>query len=73
MVSLPLGALGGFGLTFAISAGFSTDLYQIPASFSFASFGQAMVVVLVAALLSGWAVKRDIDRSDLVLALKTRE
>ncbi|TMV09021.1 FtsX-like permease family protein [Ruegeria sediminis] len=73
LLALPLGALGGYGLTFAISAGFSTDLYQLPASFGFSTFGQAMVVVVAAAVLSGWVVKRDIDRSDLVLALKTRE
>ena len=27
----------------------------------------------IAALLSGWLVKRDIDRTDLILALKNRE
>jgi putative ABC transport system permease protein len=30
-------------------------------------------VVLGAALTSGWLVKRDVDRTDLVSALKTRE
>ncbi len=73
LLALPLGALGGYALTFAISEGFSTDLYQIPADFGFASFGQAMIVVIIAALISGGLVKRDIDRSDLVLALKSRE
>ncbi len=73
LLALPLGALGGYGLSFAVSKGFSTDLYQIPANFSLTSFGQATVIVVAAAILSGWLVKRSVDRSDLVLALKTRE
>ncbi|MCE8533590.1 FtsX-like permease family protein [Ruegeria pomeroyi] len=73
VLAMPLGALGGYWLNLAISAGFSTDLYQIPASFGLTGFGQAMIVVLIAALLSGWLVKRDIDRTDLILALKNRE
>ncbi|WP_170606303.1 ABC transporter permease [Ruegeria arenilitoris] len=73
LLALPLGALAGYGLTFAVSQGFSTDLYQIPSHFNVRSFGQATVVVIVAALLSGWLVKRNVDRLDLVLALKSRE
>lgn len=73
LLALPVGALAGYGLNIAISAGFSTDLYQIPSGFGIASFGQATAIVVAAALVSGWAVKRDIDRTDLVLALKSRE
>jgi putative ABC transport system permease protein len=73
LVALPMGALMGYYLSFGIAAGFSTDLYQIPAIFDPASYGQAMMVVLVASVVSGWLVKRDLDRSDLVEALKTRE
>ncbi len=73
LAALPVGALLGYYLSFGIAAGFSTDLYQIPAVFDAASYGQAMLVVLGAALVSGWLVKRDLDRTDLVDALKTRE
>ncbi len=73
LVALPLGGLAGYFLTFAISAGFSTDLYQLPDTFNAASYGAAIVIVVVAAMISGWLVKRDIDRADLVSALKTRE
>ncbi len=73
LVALPAGAFLGYFLSFGIAAGFSTDLYQIPAVFDPASYGQAMLVVLAAALVSGWLVKRDLDRSDLIEALKTRE
>ncbi|MEE2527372.1 FtsX-like permease family protein [Hyphobacterium sp. HN65] len=73
LISLPIGALAGYGLTFAIAEGFSTDLYQIPASFSPAALGQSGLAVIAAAVFSGWMVKRDSDRADLVLALKSRE
>jgi putative ABC transport system permease protein len=73
LVALPVGALMGYYLSFVIAAGFSTDLYQIPAIFDPPSYGQAMLVVLVASAVSGWLVKRDLDRSDLIEALKTRE
>ena len=73
LLALPLGGLAGYFLTFAIAAGFSTDIYQISAEFRAASFGMAVVVVTLSALVSGWLVKRDIDRTDIVTALKTRE
>jgi len=73
LLALPLGGAMGYGLTFAIAAGFSTDIYQIQAIFSPESYGMAILVVLAAALVSGWLVKRDIDRADMVSALKTRD
>ena len=73
VVALPLGALLGHYLSFGIAAGFSTDLYQIPAVFDPVSYGQAILVVLGAALVSGWLVKRDLDGADLIEALKTRD
>ncbi|MDP5071576.1 MAG: FtsX-like permease family protein, partial [Congregibacter sp.] len=73
LAAIPLGALAGYYLSFAVATGFSTDLYQIPAMFSPGSYGIATVSVLCASLLSGWLVKRDIDKTDLVAALKIRE
>jgi putative ABC transport system permease protein len=73
LVALPLGGLMGYYLSFGIAAGFSSELYQIPAIFDAASYGFAGMVVIGAATASGWLVKRDIDRADLVSALKTRE
>lgn len=72
-IALPLGAVMGYFLSFAISEGFSTDIYQIPNVFSPQGYGAAALVVLVAALASGWIVKRDVDRIDLVSALKVKE
>ena len=73
LVALPVGGILGYYLSFGIAAGFSSDLYQIPAIFDPASYGFAAMVVIGAAVASGWLVKRDIDRAELVSALKTRE
>ncbi|MDX1780037.1 MAG: FtsX-like permease family protein [Thalassovita sp.] len=73
LAALPLGSLLGYALTYLMVKGFSTDLYQIPAIFSPQSHGTAIAAVIVAAAVSGWLVKRDLDRADLVEALKTRE
>lgn len=73
LIALPIGATMGYFLSFAISAGFSTDIYQVPAVFDPSGYGAAASVVLIAAVFSGWIVKRDIDRVDLVTALKIKE
>jgi len=73
LVALPVGSVLGYYLSFGIAAGFSSELYQIPAVFDPASYGFAAMVVLGAAVASGWLVKRDVDRAELVSALKTRE
>lgn len=73
LLALPLGATLGYFLSFGIAAGFSTDLYQIPPVFSPGSYGTAVLAVVTAAVTSGWLVKRDIDRADMIIALKTGE
>jgi putative ABC transport system permease protein len=71
--AIPLGAGLGYYLSNLMSAGFSTDLYRIPTSFSPSSYGVAALAIIGAAGVSGWLVKMDIDRLDLVSVLKTRE
>ncbi|MDD7910980.1 ABC transporter permease [Pseudovibrio exalbescens] len=73
LMALPLGAVLGYFLTYGVAAGFSTDIYQIPVVFAPKSYGGAALAVLVAAAFSGWLVKRDVDRADIITALKTRE
>ena len=73
LISLPLGVLIGGAMGDAIALGFSTDLYTIPAALDAASIGTATLAVILAAVFSGWLVKRDVDRLDLVTALKSRE
>ncbi|MDQ2090106.1 ABC transporter permease [Marimonas arenosa] len=73
VLALPLGVGLGYWLTYLIVEGFSTDIYQIPVVFSPSSQGVAVLAVVLASVLSGWLVKRDIDRTDLIEALKTRD
>lgn len=73
LVALPLGVALGNALANLIAAGFSTDIYQIPVIYAPKPKGIAISIVVGAALVSGWLVKRDIDRADVISALKTRE
>ncbi|MEM1231564.1 MAG: FtsX-like permease family protein [Pseudomonadota bacterium] len=73
LLALPLGALTGMLLADGLAAGFSSDLYSVPARIDAGAVGTASLAVLGAALLSGWLVKRDIDQLDLVSAMKSRD
>lgn len=73
LLALPVGCLLGYFLTSLIAEAFSTDLYRIPVAFVPASYGLAMLGVVVAAVVSGILLQRDIHRLDLVSALKIRE
>lgn len=73
LLALPVGSGLGYYLSLAVSQAFSTDLYQIPAIFAPQSYGIAGLSVLIAAAVSGWLVKHDFEKIDLVSALKTRE
>lgn len=73
LAALPIGSLLGIGLAEAIAAGFSTDLYTVPSDIGPGSIGMGALAVLIAAVIAGWLVKRDVDRIELVSALKSRE
>jgi len=73
LLALPIGALAGTWLAGAIAAGFSSELYEVPGKVTAGDMAFAAIVVIVAALVSGFLVRRDADRLDLVSALKTRE
>ncbi len=73
LASLPFGFAIGRGLASAIAAGFSTDLYTIPAYIGPDSYGLGALVVILSAIIAGSLVKRDVDRLEMVSALKSRE
>lgn len=73
LVALPVGVLMGNAISHLIAAGFSTDLYQIPVVYAPRATGTAIAIVVGAALASGWLVKRDIDSTDVISALKSKE
>ncbi|WP_296761454.1 ABC transporter permease [Sediminimonas sp.] len=73
LLAIPLGIGLGYGLTWAIVEGFSTDLYQIPVVFRASNYGAAILAVVIAAVVSAGMVWRNLTQLDLVTALKTRE
>jgi putative ABC transport system permease protein len=73
MTAIPLGWLIGYGLTQAIASAFQTDIYRIPFITDISTYILAAFLVIIAAMASGWAVRRLLDKFDLVEVLKTRE
>lgn len=72
-VAIPLGLVFGRLLSGWSTAAFETELFRIPLVIEPSTYGFAAVVTLVAAVLSGLAVRRRLDRLDLVGVLKTRD
>ena len=72
-VALPVGFLLGYGMTALLVLGFRSELYRVPLAVSPSGFAFAGLVVLAATIVSGWLVRRRLDRLDLVSVLKTKE
>ena len=73
LLAIPIGLLLGYTFAGVLVAAFNTELYRFPLAVSTRTFAYAATAVLVAATLSGLAVRRRLDHLDLVAVLKTRE
>lgn len=73
LFALPLGCALGYGLAWLIATTMTTELYRIPVVVSPASYGEAVLVVLLAAFASAFIVRHQIDRLDLIAVLKTKD
>ncbi len=73
LLAIPLGWLIGYGLCYAITEGIQTDIYRIPFIAEPRTYILSAILIGIAALASGWAVRRRLDRFELVEVLKTRE
>ena len=73
LVALPLGCLAGWGLAALLASAYETELYRLPLVISGATYGAAVLVVSISAILSAAVVARRVARFDLVSVLKTRE
>ena len=71
--ALPLGALIGYLLGELIMGVFKNEVYRLSFTVTPATTAWSFLVVITAALISGLAVRRRLDRLDLVAVLKTRE
>jgi len=72
-LALPLGCLLGYGLAYFMTRLFETELYRIPFAIDADTYGFAVLVVALTAVLAGALVRRRLDRLDLIAVLKTRE
>ena len=72
-VALPVGALIGYGLGQFIMTIFNNEVYRLPFVVTPQTVAWTFLTVIGAAAVSAAAVRRQLDRLDLVAVLKTRE
>ena len=73
LLALPIGCALGYALSIAVAAGLQTETYRIPMVVSARTYLLASLVTIVAAVASGWLVRRRLHNLDLIAVLKTRE
>ena len=73
LMAVPLGLALGAWIAFVLVRRLDTELYRIPLVLDGGTFAFSVLVVTIAAMVSGLLVARRIDRLDLVAVLKTRE
>ncbi|MBZ4420637.1 ABC transporter permease [Myxococcus sp. RHSTA-1-4] len=74
LLALPLGmVLGKLFAEWVARAAVDSELYRIPAIVAPPTYATAVLVVLVAGILSALLVRRRLDHLDLIGVLKTRE
>ncbi|UCD70142.1 MAG: FtsX-like permease family protein [Betaproteobacteria bacterium] len=71
--AIPLGFSFGMLLSWLLSLQLDTEFYRMPLLFTSSTFGLSLIVVLVAAAVSGALVARRLNELDLIAVLKTRE
>ena len=73
LLSLPVGFALGWALSALTMKSFATELYRFPTVMTRQAFAAAGLTVVFASLVSGLAVRRQLDRLDLIAVLKMRE
>jgi putative ABC transport system permease protein len=73
LLAIPLGAAIGYWLSWLIAQNMGNDTFRLPLVVSGQTYTMAIVIIVLASLFSGWAVRRRLDQLDLIEVLKTRE
>lgn len=73
LAAIPLGLAIGYGLCWYIARAIDNELYRVPLVVEPDTYAFAVTVVLLAAAVSAFVVRRQLDHLDLIEALKTRE
>jgi len=72
-LALPVGAAIGFGLCYAMTVRFSSDLFRLPMVWVPTTYLLAATIVIAASGITMLVMRRRIHRLDLVAVLKARE
>lgn len=72
LAAIPVGLVMGRMLTAYAASALRTESNRIPLVISPGTYAFAIIVILVAALISGLIVRRGVDRLDLIEVLKTK-
>lgn len=73
LLAIPIGFGIGAGLTAFIIGSLETELYRIPMNISSTTLSIAAATIIGTALISSYAIRRNVFRLDLIGVLKTRE
>jgi putative ABC transport system permease protein len=73
LAAIPFGFAMGYGLAALMSMAYDTELYRWPLIVTRSTYSFAVIVIAVAAVISGWLVRHQTNQLDLVAVLKTRE
>lgn len=72
-LAIPLSWTVGYVFTWLLFTSMESELYRVPFVINRDTYGYTMIVIVVAATLSAFIVRRRIDTLDLIAVLKTRE
>jgi len=73
LLAIPIGWFIGYWLSFGVVVSIENDTYRLPFLISHTSYLWSALVTVGAACLSGFLIRRRINRMDLIDVLKTRE
>jgi putative ABC transport system permease protein len=73
VLAIPIGLGIGYAFAATVVAAFESEMYRFPIVVSRRTYAFAAIVTLTAAAVSGFVVRRRLDRLNLVEVLKTRE
>ena len=73
LIALPIGLVLGYALGALVASAFSTELYHLPLVVTPRTYALSALTIVGAGILSGLAVRRKLDRLNLVEVLKTRQ
>ncbi len=73
LFAIPVGIGFGLGLSALMVKAYDSELYRLPFVISRATYGFTTITVIIAGLISGFIIYRQLQKLDLIAVLKTRE